>query len=546
MTFTGAQSHRLPHKGRPTVNRVFQYDPTRTTTLRSQWVRDADKRWNRLIRDVRKSIVDNDCFGFQPQVVPIVFDVLQPLPRKVFQFKTDPEKAQGFMSWLAREEDKGVLETIVRPGRVGTHPWTDVYVDTAYQKGIRRARAELIRAGYDVPPIEGVPGGIGAVMNGPVHADRIGLLYTRTFEDLKSVTSVANAQTRRIVSDSLRTGIALGIAEGKNPRRIARELFGDVKNRLSAIGKTRTRMIARTEVIRAHNAALIAEYEQADADMDVSVLAEWSTAGFNVCPICTDLQLRGPYKLKEIEGMIPAHPNCRCIAIPVVRSADKGRETTTPTTPIESERPRGRPTPPRSKPKIDITDWEEDDWFEHFGQDDLNWLPWFEDEDNAIMRAVQYMNKSDAIEKFGADTYNKYRAMVDKMDDVLDQIKPHEGTVYRGIKNIDDEVYKKFVTSDEIMWDSMSSAADNADGGLFWLSDLEGTGAKNQILFRVENKTGINIQSLGGEAFEEEAEVVLRRGARYRVKNVSKITKEITDNVDDYKDVTVIDLEEII
>jgi len=121
----------------------------------------------------------------------------------------------------------------------------------------------------------------------------------------------------------LTTGLAQGLAEGKNPRVIARELVKDVANRVDKIGITRARMIARTEVIRAHHVATIAEYEQAAEDMEVEVMAEWSTAGFAVCPICIDMAHGGPYKLKVIEGMIPAHPNCRCCALPVMKEKIK-------------------------------------------------------------------------------------------------------------------------------------------------------------------------------------------------------------------------------
>jgi len=47
------------------------------------------------------------------------------------------------------------------------------------------------------------------------------------------------------------------------------------------------------------------------------VKAEWSTAGFNVCPICDSNEGR-EFTLGNIRGLIPAHPNCRCVAIPIV------------------------------------------------------------------------------------------------------------------------------------------------------------------------------------------------------------------------------------
>lgn len=303
--------------GLKAMNTTFRTDPTRTTALRARFVREMDRRFNQLKKDIRISIIDKDCFGTQPEVL----GVLTPLPGKAFEFKRISEKVQLFMKWLEEQERLGILEIIVRPGTLPgiEAAWTDVYIDSAYTQGMRRGRVELRRKGYRVPTFEQVPGGIGVVMSQPHHADRVGAIYTRTYEDLKSVTQVMNAQTRRLIADGLRTGLARGLADGKSPRAIARELVKDVANRVDKIGITRARTIARTEVIRAHHVATIAEYERADAEMEVTVMAEWATAGFNVCPICIDLAQGGPYKLRVIEGMIPAHPNCRCVALPVMK-----------------------------------------------------------------------------------------------------------------------------------------------------------------------------------------------------------------------------------
>jgi len=46
------------------------------------------------------------------------------------------------------------------------------------------------------------------------------------------------------------------------------------------------------------------------------VRAEWKTAGYNVCPDCSAMEGR-IFSLDEIESMIPLHPNCRCVALPI-------------------------------------------------------------------------------------------------------------------------------------------------------------------------------------------------------------------------------------
>lgn len=302
----------------PAGNAKLNVDPTRTTALRAKFIRDGHSRLNKLIRDVRISIVDEDCFGIQPNVQKTPLFLVS-TGAKAFQFQTNSQKVESFMAWLKAQEELGILQIVNRPGLVGagSGAWTDMYIESSYAKGIRRSRTELIKAGYPTTSTDSAVASVRATMMGPIHADQVAGLYARTFENLKSVMDVANGQIRQRMADGLTTGLARGIAEGKNPRVIARELYKNTADRLDKIGKTRLRTIARTEVIRSHHVANIAEYKSIGGDIGVNVIAEWSTAGFNVCELCIDFQMGGPYKLDVIYDMIPAHPNCRCVAIPI-------------------------------------------------------------------------------------------------------------------------------------------------------------------------------------------------------------------------------------
>lgn len=281
------------HK-RLTVNAILRRDPTFTLTLRKAFVAAMEMRFNGLKRDIRVSIVDNDCFGLTTPERRLSFQ--EALETEYFRFARSDDKIKGFMAWLEAQEKAGVLEITTRFGTGGIEgAWTDTYIQTAYQKGIIRARKELKKAGRGVAEPGQIPGGMATVFNQPIHADRLGLLYTRTFNELKGVTESMNQGISRV--------LAQGIAEGKNPRTIAREL----NDRVDKIGKHRARILARTEVIRAHHVATIQEYKLYGIE-GVKVKAEWLTAGFNVCPQCEDLEAGGPYTLEKIEPMIPRHP----------------------------------------------------------------------------------------------------------------------------------------------------------------------------------------------------------------------------------------------
>ena len=287
------------------------YDPTKTTAIRRSFIAQINRRWNAIKRDIRVSIIDNDVFGIQK------LKANASLPPGSFTFYQDPEKIAAFMQWLLDQEAAGILQVTGRTGRrlASNAGWTDTYIDTAYQKGIRRAYAELHRAGYETPlPIE-------MAFNRPVHVSRVSAAYTRTWEDLKSVVEITNSRIRRAVSETLSERIALGLAEGKNPKVIARELYADLAQVVDSIGINRSRLIARTEVIRAHHKATMEEYRQAEVE-GVSVQAEFLTAGDDrVCEECASLEGR-VFTLAEIENLIPRHPQCRCSAIPAAKSVE--------------------------------------------------------------------------------------------------------------------------------------------------------------------------------------------------------------------------------
>jgi SPP1 gp7 family putative phage head morphogenesis protein len=155
-------------------------------------------------------------------------------------------------------------------------------------------------------------------MDTPMHIDRIGLVYSRVYSELKGITNDMDKQISTI--------LAQGLIDGKNPRDLARLLVRTITGPSGDLGITdslgryipaarRAEMLARTEIIRAHHAATVQEYKNWGLE-GVQVKAEWQTAGWNVCPQCANLQGK-IFSLTQIETMIPAHPNCRCCAVPV-------------------------------------------------------------------------------------------------------------------------------------------------------------------------------------------------------------------------------------
>lgn len=313
-------------------NQIKQFDPTRTITLRRAYVREMDRRFRDLKKKIRQAIVEDDVFGLEPQFQSLQsagkLVTSQRLGKRAFRFDTNPQKVDGFMKWLKKESDKGILEIIQElpgdPDNPLRTPWQNVYIDSAYRRGMRRSVQELNkelqkarrvfkRTGKKPEILERYDfslrkwpknqAELDTAFLGPVHAGRVANLYVRNFEALKGITAA--------MADDIRSSLAESLAEGRNPRQAARIL----EKRVDAIGLNRARTLARTEIIRAHHLGMVQTYREAEL-VGVRVRAEWATAGDDrVCPDCAFMDGR-VFTLDEVEGLIPAHPNCRCVALP--------------------------------------------------------------------------------------------------------------------------------------------------------------------------------------------------------------------------------------
>jgi SPP1 gp7 family putative phage head morphogenesis protein len=309
-----------------TIN-INQYDPSRTTGLRNAFAREMAKRFRELIQVIRRAIIEQDCFGLNRNIISFQ---LTPPGHKAFDFSRSSDKVRGFMNWLRQQVDKGMLEIreIPQIGIAAEQAWMNIYIQDSYKRGVIRARYELQKAGFEnIPSIEQT-GGINISLNTPVHADRLGLLYTRVFNDLKGITNAMDLQISRV--------LAQGIADGDNPRLLARKLVSTINGTgMGELGITdtlgrfipaqrRADILARTEIIRAHAEAQLIEYKNWAVE-GVALKAEFMTAGDErVCDICGSMQ-GNIYNLDEASGIIPVHPRCRCIWIPFKQSLITGR-----------------------------------------------------------------------------------------------------------------------------------------------------------------------------------------------------------------------------
>ena len=313
---------------------MLHTDPTRTGLIVKRWHREIQRRFDRIKKLIWQSIVEHDALGLTEPLKTLdakkegfIVDApktLEALPHKAFQFNRDPDKVNGFMDWLQDQVDKEILEvSYSKTGRKisGDAEWQKIYIDSTYKKGLAdsasktaiASRNAVDRLGHKkgfIPPSDRA---VDSAFLAPVHADAIGMIYQRSFQDLRNVTEAMDTGISRSLS--------LGMAEGRGPMDIARDMIEDVDD----IGINRARMIARTEVVYAYNEASLNTYEEAGLE-GVKVDVEWSTAFHNVCPTCADLQGR-VFTIEEARQFHPPrHPNCRCALIPAgVGEAEESR-----------------------------------------------------------------------------------------------------------------------------------------------------------------------------------------------------------------------------
>ena len=263
--------------------------------IRRRFIADINRRFRKLKAAITDFLVIKDALALEEA------EQLSPLSvfadPKEFIFATDPGKLEAFNDWFRQQIDTNVFTP---GGFTGTHNLTTQYVESAYKRGQLNAYFAS-KQGQFAGEL-----GVGeqtseeflrSSFNAPETLSKLKLLGTRTFEDLKGVTTTMSANMSRILAD--------GLAAGRNPRDIAREMNASI----DSLGKRRAATIARTEVIHAHAEGQLDAFSRLGVE-ELGIQAEWQTAGDNrVCTECQDREGE-TFSIEEARGLIPLHPNC--------------------------------------------------------------------------------------------------------------------------------------------------------------------------------------------------------------------------------------------
>lgn len=301
-------------------NRRVRRDPTQTTVLRRKYAIAHRKRFRAISALIHETIVDNDAFLLERdlsvfQATPLPLPLPDPTAAQPFEFTRTADKINAFMRWLRQATDLEILEIIEREGRqvVERRAWQDLYIRQGYARGVAQADAKLRATGLQIDT-PSTPRWIEQnVLSMPRHADALGILYTRNFQELEGITAAMDQAISR--------ELTAGFSQGLGPRQIARQLA----DRVDKIGIHRANLLARTEIVNAHAESTLNRFEDFGVEQ-VAGFAEFATAGDNrVCQRCRDIESGdafglgpGIYPIQRARGLIPVHPQCRCSWWPIV------------------------------------------------------------------------------------------------------------------------------------------------------------------------------------------------------------------------------------
>ncbi len=172
-------------------------------------------------------------------------------------------------------------------------------IQQAHEKGVKYGVRDLKKAGFivDIPP----------------DPNDLEFLDGYNFDLIKGLGEDLKKELRRVIRD--------GIMHGKGIPQIAKELREALKRK-----EARINTIARTETMRASNYGRIRTWEKSGVKYK-----EWLTAfDDRTCPICADLDGERR-RLEDLFSvgvyMPPAHPNCRCTAVPIIKTQETESES---------------------------------------------------------------------------------------------------------------------------------------------------------------------------------------------------------------------------
>jgi SPP1 gp7 family putative phage head morphogenesis protein len=269
--------------------------------LRGSYYRAIRRRFKGVAKDVKRYLIDEDGLGLKGiEVVRSLLTNVDP-----GDIGTDAGKVAAFRAWLKKTVDAGILE--IEDGVDPETPWMSEFVTRGYKKGVTRG-FDQVNAKRSVLQSEAFFAGsklqwLRSAFSGEEAVSKLQLIATRSYTKLQGITSEMDAELTRILVE--------GLAAGTSVVKIANQMV----ERIDGFSDERARRLANTEIMYAHAEGQLDSFERMGI-AEVNLQAEWLTAGdTRVCYRCQAMA-GSRLSIAEARGLIPLHPNCRCIWIP--------------------------------------------------------------------------------------------------------------------------------------------------------------------------------------------------------------------------------------
>ncbi len=130
--------------------------------------------------------------------------------------------------------------------------------------------------------------------------------FARTWILQRSLTLAKLINTTTM--DAIRKALAEGFTAGESIQQLTKRIEGY----FAGNSKARAEMVARTETMTASNEGALHRYELEGVEK-----SEFYPSP-DTCDVCLEIAQNPIMITKDSHGIIPVHPNCKCLWLPVI------------------------------------------------------------------------------------------------------------------------------------------------------------------------------------------------------------------------------------
>ncbi len=271
------------------------HDPTRTLTLRNKTISEINRRYSELKGLINVSIVKNRVFHTNAE----------PLPPNAFSGLNPGQSLAAWNNWLFQTVNEVILDvprltplTLTPSFQFLQSQWLITPILEGYRRGVVTENKALKRL---------VPSFGTTTVAAPRHLVASQIIASRDYTALKGITQTMSDQMTQVLTQ--------GIIEGDGAAELARK----INNRVDKIGVTRSRLLARTEIVFANNLAGINEDVIFEEITGETIVERWLTSGLENVRDSHILRNNRLYTKERALELI-GEPNCVCDLVAVLKS----------------------------------------------------------------------------------------------------------------------------------------------------------------------------------------------------------------------------------